>query len=120
MPSSFPLSSPVSTTRIRSSACSAVRRSPAPLGKATGIVSRDTKTVAFRNPRVQKQTVLHVRFDGAGNVLGVDQTGKELVANINPNDDKTPTLGRKRSLFDDLFGNIGTVNSPAVPSGGGY
>lgn len=83
-------------------------------------VSRDTKTVAFRNPRVQRQTVLHVRFDGAGNVLGVDQTGKELVANIDPNDDKTPTLGRKRSLFDDLFGNIGTVNSPAVPSGGGY
>ena len=83
-------------------------------------VSRDTKAIAFRNPRVKKQTVLHVRFDQAGNVAWIQQTGKELVANIDPNDDKTPTLGRKRGLFEDLFGNIGTVNSPAVPSGGGY
>ena len=82
-------------------------------------VSRDTKTVAFRNPRVQKQTVLHVRFDQAGNVASVQKSGKELVASIDPNDDKTPTLGRKRGLFEDLFGNIGTVNSPAVPGGSG-
>jgi len=80
-------------------------------------VSRDTKAVAFRNPRVKKQTVVHVRFDQAGNVLSVQETGKELVANIDPVNDKTPTLGRKSSLFDDLFGNIGTVNSPTVPRG---
>lgn len=76
-------------------------------------VSRDTHTFAFRNPRITKQTVLHIRFDQAGNVTAIEQTGKELVANINPSDDKTPTLGRTRSLFDDIFGNIGTVNSPA-------
>jgi outer membrane protein assembly factor BamE (lipoprotein component of BamABCDE complex) len=76
-------------------------------------VSRDTKTIAFRNPSVQKQTVVHVRFDAAGNVVSVNQTGKELVANIDPVDDKTPTLGRDRSLFEDIFGNIGTVGSGA-------
>ena len=32
-------------------------------------VSRDTKQVGFRNPRVTRQTVLHVRFDQAGNVM---------------------------------------------------
>ncbi len=80
-------------------------------------VSRDTKTVAFRNPRVKKQTVLHVRFDKAGNVASVEQTGTELIAKIDPVKDKTPTLGRKRSIFDDIFGNIGTVNSPSVPRG---
>lgn len=78
-------------------------------------VSRDTHRIAFRNPRVTDQTVLHIRFDAAGNVQSIAQTGEELVANINPVNDKTPTLGRERSLFDDIFGNIGTVNSPATP-----
>ena len=78
-------------------------------------VSRDTKTVAFQNPRVLDQTVLHIRFDQAGNVVAVNQTGEELIARINPVNDKTPTLGRQRGLFEDIFGNIGTVNSPAVP-----
>jgi outer membrane protein assembly factor BamE (lipoprotein component of BamABCDE complex) len=78
-------------------------------------VSRDTKTFAFQNPKVQKQTVLHVRFDQAGNVASVEKTGKELVASISPVHDRTPTLGRKQSIFEDIFGNIGTVNSAATP-----
>ncbi|MGN6155229.1 MAG: outer membrane protein assembly factor BamE [Sphingomicrobium sp.] len=82
-------------------------------------VSRDTRTVAFRNPTVQKQSVLHIRFDSAGNVASMQTTGKELIAKIDPVNDRTPTLGRKRSLFEDLFGNIGTVNSPTVPGGSG-
>lgn len=82
-------------------------------------VSRDTRTVAFRNPTVQKQTVLHVRFDPAGNVTTMQTTGKELIAKIDPVKQTTPTLGRKSSLFNDLFGNIGTVNSPGIPGGGG-
>jgi outer membrane protein assembly factor BamE (lipoprotein component of BamABCDE complex) len=82
-------------------------------------VSRDTRTVAFRNPTVQKQTVLHIRFDPAGNVSTMQTSGKELIAKIDPVDETTPTLGRRRSLFEDLFGNIGTVNSPGIPGGGG-
>ena len=78
-------------------------------------VSRDTKTVAFRSQKVMDQKILHVRFDSAGNVASVNTTGKELVANISPNDDKTPTLGRKRSFFDELFGNIGTISQPGLP-----
>jgi outer membrane protein assembly factor BamE (lipoprotein component of BamABCDE complex) len=75
-------------------------------------VSRDTRTFAFRNPRVAEQTVIHIAFDQKGNVSAIDKSGKELVANIDPANSKTPTLGRKRSLFDDIFGNIGTVNAP--------
>ena len=82
-------------------------------------VSRDTKTVAFTNPRVQDQTVLHIQFDQAGNVAAVQQTGREQIASINPVNDKTPTLGRKRTLFDDIFGNIGTVSSPGTPGNTG-
>jgi outer membrane protein assembly factor BamE (lipoprotein component of BamABCDE complex) len=79
-------------------------------------VSRDTAQLAFRNPRVKQQTVLHVSFDQAGNVVSIRRTGKELVAGIDPSGRKTPTLGRKRSFFDELFGNIGTVGAPGLPT----
>jgi outer membrane protein assembly factor BamE (lipoprotein component of BamABCDE complex) len=47
-------------------------------------VSRDVNQVAFRNPKVTKQTVMIVRFDQKGNVASVQQTGRELVMNIGP------------------------------------
>lgn len=82
-------------------------------------VSRDTAQFAFRNPRTIKQTVLHVSFDQAGNVASVNRTGKELVLNVEPAGRKTPTLGRQKSFFDELFGNIGTVGTPGLPGSGG-
>jgi len=72
-------------------------------------VSRETRQLAFNMPRPSEQTVLHVRFDDAGNVQSVNRTGLELVSNISPSGDKTPTLGSRRSLFQELFGNIGAV-----------
>ena len=77
-------------------------------------LARDTNTLPFRGPRVKEQTLLHVRFDAAGNVASVGQTGKDQIVAINPVNDKTPTLGRKRSFFDELFGNIGVLNSGAL------
>ncbi|HUG45500.1 MAG TPA: outer membrane protein assembly factor BamE [Sphingomicrobium sp.] len=77
-------------------------------------VARETRTFAFRTPRVVDQTVLRVRFDQAGNVVSVERTGPDLVARIDPVNDKTPTLGRKRTLFEDIFGNIGSVGTPAT------
>lgn len=82
-------------------------------------VSRDTQQLAFREPKVVDQTVLHVRFDPAGNVVAVNKTGKELVANIDPYGRETPTLGRRQSFFDELFGNIGTVGTGMNPAGSG-
>jgi outer membrane protein assembly factor BamE (lipoprotein component of BamABCDE complex) len=82
-------------------------------------VSRDTNTFAFRNPRVTQQTVYHVRFDQAGNVASVQTSGKDMIANLEPASRKTPTLGRRRSFFDELFGNIGTVGSAGTSTGGG-
>ena len=82
-------------------------------------VSRNTAQFAFRDPKVVEQTVLHIQFDQAGNVIAVNKTGKELIASVDPSGDKTPTLGRKRSFFDELFGNIGTVGT-ATSSSPGY
>ena len=78
-------------------------------------VSRDTKTVPLRGPGVTDQTILHVRFDPAGNVSVVDRTGKEYIASIDPVGDKTATLGRKRGFFEELFGNISSISQPGLP-----
>ena len=82
-------------------------------------VSRDVSQVAFRNARVTKQTVMIIRFDAKGNVASIQRTGKELVMNVQPTHRITPTLGRKRSFFQELFGNIGSVGAGLPGAGGG-
>ena len=75
------------------------------------------EVVTVGDARPSAQTVLKVRFDAAGNVLGVERSGLEQIASIDPDGDKTPTLGRTRGFFQELFGNIGAVRAP-VPGGG--
>jgi outer membrane protein assembly factor BamE (lipoprotein component of BamABCDE complex) len=81
--------------------------------------ARDTKQLAFASPKPVSQFVLHVKFDAAGNVINVAQMGMENVAKISPNGDRTPTLGRNTSFFEELFGNIGTVGAPGAGGQGG-
>ncbi len=79
-------------------------------------LSRNTKQLAFARPTPQSQRVMIVHFDKDGNVASVERRGMEQIANISPNSDKTPTLGREASLLEDLFGNLGTVGT--MPGGG--
>jgi len=72
-------------------------------------VSRDTRQLAFSMPRARRNDVLRVHFDEAGTVERVDRTDMALVVNIDPLKRETPTLGRERSLFRELFGNIGAI-----------
>jgi outer membrane protein assembly factor BamE (lipoprotein component of BamABCDE complex) len=72
-------------------------------------VSSITGRKPFRDPRIREHTVLAVRFDDAGRVIEVERTGMERVAFLNPNGNKTPTVGRERGFLQDLFGNIGQV-----------
>ena len=81
--------------------------------------ARDSRQLAFSQPKAQAQTVLHIKFDSAGNVASVAQTGIETISKVNIEGDKTETLGRNRSFFEDLFGGIGTVGAPGVGGGGG-
>lgn len=82
-------------------------------------VSSTTRQKPFRKPAINEHTVLAVHFDDAENVVNVERTGIELVARIDPENDETPTLGRNRSFFEDLFGNIGQVGTGAGAGGGG-
>ena len=72
-------------------------------------VSRQTRQLAFQHPSPSDSQILHVRFDDAGNVERVERTGMELVANVDPSNKETPTLGRSRSFFEEIFGNIGAT-----------
>lgn len=80
-------------------------------------VSRATRQLAFADPKPVEQTILHVRFDAAGNVAAVERQGLEKIASISPSGDTTPTLGRKRGFFQDIFGNIGAVGAPGMGGG---
>ena len=77
-------------------------------------VSRDTRQLAFGMPRPSDTDVIRIRFDQAGNVTDVQRTGMELVANIDPYDRETPTLGRERSFLQELFGNIGATGGRSL------
>lgn len=77
-------------------------------------IARETRQLAFANPRPVAQLVMHVKFDAAGNVVAVERTGLENVVRLSPNGDATPTLGRERSFFEDIFGNIGAVGAPGA------
>jgi outer membrane protein assembly factor BamE (lipoprotein component of BamABCDE complex) len=84
-------------------------------------VATNTAQSPFGTPRTTEQSILKVNFDGAGNVVAVNLSGAEKVVRLSPNSDKTPTLGRERGFFEDLFGNIGAVGAAGAgaPQSGG-
>ena len=81
-------------------------------------ISTNTRQSAFSRPKPKDQLMVRVSFDDKGNVVAVNRTGMENVANINPDGDKTPTLGRERTFLEDLFGNIGQVGAGGQGGGG--
>ena len=81
-------------------------------------IARDSRNYAFNPPKPKEQLTLQISFDQAGNVTAVRKSGIEQVANVDPWGKTTPTLGRKRGFFQDLFGNIGTVGAPGAGAGG--
>jgi len=81
-------------------------------------VSEDTRQNALGSPKISKMTLLHVKFDPAGNVAQVQTAGKEQVARVSPKSGATPTVGSEKSLIQELFGNIGSMNAPSVPGAG--
>ena len=82
-------------------------------------VSTNTRQAAFTAPHAKEQLMVHIMFDEKGNVAAVERTGMEKVARIDPDGDKTPTLGRNRSFLEDLFGNIGQVGAGGQGGQGG-
>ena len=84
-------------------------------------IARDSRNYSFNSPRVREQLTLQISFDAQGNVAAIRRSGIEQVASISPMRKTTPTLGRKRGFFQDLFGNIGAVGAAGMgqPGTGG-
>lgn len=84
-------------------------------------VARDSRNLGFNLPHPVSQITLQISFDPAGNVTAIRRSGVDQVADISPYGKTTPTLGKKRGFFEDLFGNIGTVGAAGAggPGGGG-
>ena len=82
-------------------------------------VSSVTGQRPFNRPRIRTHSVLAVTFDANGRVSEVTRSGVDQVVYLDPNGDKTPTLGRERGFLEDLFGNIGQVGSTGLPGGAG-
>lgn len=81
-------------------------------------VSSVTHQAPFTRPHITSESVLAIHFNRAGDVTAVDHTGLSKVVQVKPDHAKTPTLGRKRTLLEDLFGNIGQVGAAAPGVGG--
>lgn len=79
--------------------------------------SRDTRQLAFSNPKATRQILLTVRFAPSGDVASVQKTGVETIRTVSLYGKTTPVLGTNRGFFAELFGNIGTVGA-ASPTGG--
>jgi outer membrane protein assembly factor BamE (lipoprotein component of BamABCDE complex) len=82
-------------------------------------VSRDSRNLAFNPPKVKDQLVMQISFDQAGNVSAIRRSDVTEVANVDPYGKTTPTLGRERGFFSELFGNIGAVGAPGMGGGQG-
>ncbi len=81
-------------------------------------ISRDTRALAFGSPKATEQLLVTIQFDPKGNVASIDRDSSlAQIASISPVGAKTPTLGRKRSLLDEIFGNIGAVGAGGMGGG---
>ena len=82
-------------------------------------MSRGTAAIWATPPHPVSQITLQISFDQAGNVTTIRRAGVDQVADISPYGKTTPTLGRQRGFFQDLFGNIGAVGAPGAGPGQG-
>lgn len=82
-------------------------------------LSTNTRQRAFGRARAYEQLLVKVRFDEKGNVAAIERSGMEKVVKLDPDGDKTPTLGKERTFLEDLFGNIGTVGAAGMGGQGG-
>jgi outer membrane protein assembly factor BamE (lipoprotein component of BamABCDE complex) len=77
-------------------------------------LARDTRQFAFGNPKPVSQMLLAVRFSRTGDVSSVQKSGLETIRKPGLYGKKTPTLGRNRGFFAELFGNIGAGGANAT------
>ncbi len=93
------------------------RPSPGRSTRTTGIM---WGAIPARSPsairRTTDQTVLHIRFDPAGNVASVEQTDEKLIASIRPEQGQDPDAWPRARLLRGAVQQY-RHDQPAGPSG---
>ena len=82
-------------------------------------IARESRAYGFQTPRPKSQLTLQISFNANGTVTAIRRGSAEQIASVTPSGKTTPTLGRERSFFSELFGNIGTVGAPGAGGGQG-
>nr|WP_294047755.1 outer membrane protein assembly factor BamE [Sphingomonas sp.] len=82
-------------------------------------LARDSRNLAYRNPKPASQITLKIAFDDKDVVSSITRTTVDQVAQVTPYGKTTPTLGRKRGFFEDIFSNIGAVGAGTGAGQGG-
>lgn len=79
-------------------------------------VENTVSTLAFFAPEVTERTVLALDFDGDGVLSSINRYGLEDGRVIDLVTRVTPTDRRRRSILNQIFGNVGAV-VPPLPDG---
>ncbi len=74
-------------------------------------ITQRTKNQAFFKPLLTDQQILALEFDEQEVLKSIKQYGIKEARLIEPLTEKTPTVGRKLTLIQQLFGNLGRFRS---------
>ena len=75
-------------------------------------VSQRTEQMSFYQSEITNQDVVTVVFDQAGIVDEIQRLDLSKANNIDPDEEKTRTLGNELSVFEQFIGNIGRFSAP--------
>lgn len=87
-------------------------------------VNQRSEATSFYQADVTQQDVVRIDFDANGIVTDVKKHGLEMAQAVNPDPNRTRTLGNELTVLQQFVGNIGRFNSspelrPQGPSGPG-
>ena len=87
-------------------------------------ISQRDEVMSFYKADVTQQDVTRISFDGNGIVSDIHSHGLELAQAIEPDPNKTRTLGNELTIVQQFLGNIGRFNTspeatPQSAPGGG-
>lgn len=77
-------------------------------------ISTKTETFAFYEPEVVEQTIITIAFDDQGAVTEINRYGVDDGRVIDLVTRETPTSGRKLTILQQAFGNIGRFNADSI------
>jgi len=79
-------------------------------------ITQTTENESFFKPELIDQQILALTFDETGLLTSLETKSIVDARRIEPHSGKTPTVGRKLSIFQQVFGNFGRFSNPAEPA----